>query len=51
MNSSITSSTGLFYASFVMPKLEAGEEIHIILEVKDTGRPALYSYRRIVLKQ
>ena len=39
------------YASFMMPKLGAGEEIHIILEVKDTGRPALYSYRRIVLKQ
>jgi len=38
------------HASFVMPKLGADEEIHIILEVKDSGRPSLYSYCRIVVK-
>ena len=36
---------------FVMPKLKPDEEIHIILEVRDDGRPALYSYRRIVVRQ
>jgi len=38
-------------AGFVMPELEADEEIHIILEVKDGGNPALYNYRRIIVKQ
>lgn len=38
-------------AKFVMPKLKPDEEIHIILEVRDDGRPALYSYRRIVVRQ
>ncbi len=38
-------------ASFVMPKLRTGKEIHIILEIKDDGRPALFSYRRIIVRQ
>lgn len=38
-------------ARFIMPELEAGQEVHIILEIKDGGDPALYSYRRIVVKQ
>lgn len=38
-------------AGFVMPELQEGEEIHIILEAKDDGNPALYSYRRIIVKQ
>lgn len=38
-------------AGFVMPELQGNQEIHIILEVKDAGRPALYSYRRIVVRQ
>jgi len=38
-------------ASFVMPELEADREIHIILQVKDAGRPALYGYRRIVVRR
>lgn len=35
--------------SFSMPKLNSGQELHIILEVKDNGTPALSSYRRIIL--
>lgn len=38
-------------ASFVMPRLGIGEKIHIILEVKDGGRPALFGYRRIVVRR
>ncbi len=38
-------------AGFVMPKLKADEEIHIILEVKDNGNPPLYSYRRIIARK
>jgi len=37
-------------AGLAMPELQACEEIHIILEAKDNGNPALYSYRRIILK-
>jgi len=35
--------------SFMMPKLKKGQELHIILEVKDDGEPSLFSYRRIIL--
>ncbi len=35
--------------SFMMPELKNGQELHIILEVKDSGEPSLYSYRRIIL--
>jgi hypothetical protein len=34
---------------FTMPRLENGNELHIILEVKDSGNPALFAYRRIIL--
>lgn len=34
---------------FPMPKLEAGQSLHVILEVRDSGTPALTSYRRVVL--
>ncbi len=34
---------------FTMPLLEKGRELHIILEVKDSGEPSLFSYRRIIL--
>jgi hypothetical protein len=37
-------------AGFVMPEIQSSQEIHVILEVKDAGEPALYSYRRIVVK-
>jgi hypothetical protein len=37
--------------SFVMPKLETNQELHIICEVKDNGSPSLFSYRRVVLQQ
>ena len=36
--------------SFVMPKLGAGQELHLICEVKDNGTPALFSYRRVILR-
>lgn len=36
-------------AKFVVPPAEKGEEIHIILEVTDSGEPALTSYRRLIL--
>ncbi len=35
--------------SFTMPKLEKGQELHIILEVKDSGEPSQFAYRRVVL--
>lgn len=35
--------------SFTMPELKKGKELHVILEVKDAGTPALFSYRRMVL--
>ncbi|MGZ5247848.1 MAG: hypothetical protein ACXWV5_12380, partial [Flavitalea sp.] len=35
--------------NFTMPELKNGQELHIILEVKDSGEPSLYSYRRIIL--
>jgi hypothetical protein len=43
-------NAGSVNASFVMPELEGDQEAHIILQVKDTGRPALYGYRRIVVR-
>lgn len=36
-------------AHFVAPKVTKPSTIHIILEVKDKGRPSLYSYRRIIV--
>ena len=38
-------------ASFVMTELEADQEIHVILEVRDDGDPALYGYRRIIVRE
>jgi len=35
--------------SFTMPELKNGESLHIILEVKDSGLPALFSYRRVII--
>jgi hypothetical protein len=37
-------------AGFVMPDIQSNQEIHVILEVKDSGEPALYGYRRIIVK-
>jgi len=36
-------------AHFVAPKVKTPCAVHIILEVKDKGRPSLYSYRRIIV--
>jgi hypothetical protein len=36
-------------ARFIVPKVKSPCAIHIILEVKDEGRPNLYSYRRIIV--
>jgi hypothetical protein len=36
--------------SFTMPELRNDQSLHIILEVKDDGNPALFAYRRIILK-
>ncbi len=35
--------------TFSMPELSSGQELHIILEVKDSGTPSLFTYRRIIL--
>jgi hypothetical protein len=35
--------------SFPMPELKKGQQLHVILEVKDTGTPSLFSYRRVIL--
>ncbi|MGY6743999.1 MAG: DUF1593 domain-containing protein [Cecembia sp.] len=34
---------------FQMPQLGPGQELHIILEVEDSGTPSLTSYRRVIL--
>jgi hypothetical protein len=34
---------------FEMPALGKGQELHVILEVEDSGDPSLVSYSRIVL--
>lgn len=34
---------------FSMPELGEDQELHIFLEVKDSGEPSLFSYRRIIL--
>jgi hypothetical protein len=36
-------------AHFIAPKVKTPCAVHIILEVKDAGRPSLYSYRRIIV--
>ena len=36
-------------ASLVVPEIDNGEKIHIILEVKDNGEPVLTSYKRIII--
>lgn len=36
--------------TFLMPAIGKEESLHLILEVKDSGSPALFSYRRIILK-
>jgi hypothetical protein len=36
-------------ASFVVPKVSAPTEIHVILEAKDNGTPALTRYRRVIV--
>jgi len=38
-------------AGFVMPGLGRNEEVHIILEVRDSGSPPLFGYRRIIVRQ
>lgn len=37
--------------SFAMPRLGEGQELHVILEVEDSGSPSLTAYRRVVLTQ
>jgi len=34
---------------FQMPALGSGQELHIILEVEDSGTPSLFSFRRVIL--
>jgi len=36
-------------AAFEAPKVKEPVSLHIILEVKDNGRPRLYSYRRLIV--
>lgn len=36
--------------NFEMPKLGSAQELHIILEVEDSGSPSLTTYRRIILR-
>jgi Protein of unknown function (DUF1593) len=36
-------------ASFTVPKVDGQKTIHIILEVRDNGTPALVSYKRIII--
>lgn len=36
-------------ASFIAPQADKSESLHVILEVRDDGRPPLYSYRRVII--
>ena len=36
-------------ATLTAPQVDSARTIHIILEVKDTGEPALTSYRRVIV--
>ena len=42
-----TAATGR--ASFVAPKADKPQTVHVILEVKDGGNPSLVSYRRVIV--
>lgn len=43
----ITSADSLDKASFITPN-EPGKQVHIILEVTDSGTPVLIGYQRIL---
>jgi len=36
-------------AKVVIPEDAGGKDLHIILEVHDSGSPNLYAYRRVIL--
>jgi hypothetical protein len=36
-------------ARFIAPQVSQTRNVHVILEVKDDGKPNLYSYRRIIV--
>lgn len=36
--------------SFTMPELGKVQELHLVLEVKDSGNPSLFSYRRVIMR-
>lgn len=36
-------------AFFTAPVVSSPEQIHVVLTVKDNGKPELYSYRRIII--
>jgi hypothetical protein len=46
-NVNITDSDSMHHASFVVPD-EPGKQIHIILEVTDSGTPPLTRYQRVI---
>jgi hypothetical protein len=35
-------------ATLIPKRAKPGQSIHVILEIKDDGEPALYSYRRLI---
>jgi hypothetical protein len=37
-------------AEFVVPKAQKAGTIHILLELRDNGEPALFSYRRVIVQ-
>ncbi|MBL9139449.1 MAG: DUF1593 domain-containing protein [Verrucomicrobiales bacterium] len=45
----LSGGTGL-ETSLVAPMVKKAETLHVICEVKDTGAPALWSYRRAILR-
>lgn len=44
------SDSNTIETTFDMPELNEEQSLHMILEVKDLGSPALFSYRRVILK-
>lgn len=43
-------STDSLQTSFIAPKVEKEETIHILLQLKDNGNPSLFSYRRAIVR-
>ena len=39
------------HTRFVAPKVGEPTQFHVILEARDAGKPALYAYRRAIIRR